>query len=96
MAERHAIRLPERAARTWRNLPFELPMRSAITRWAPVPLRLIVGVGFINHGLAKLARGPEAFATVLHALGVPAPHFMAWVTISTELLGGLAVPMGPL
>jgi uncharacterized membrane protein YphA (DoxX/SURF4 family) len=35
-------------------------------RWAPVPLRLIVGYGFMEHGFAKLARGPEAFATILH------------------------------
>jgi putative oxidoreductase len=46
------------------------------------------------HGFAKLTKGPDAFATILHALGVPAPHFMAWVTILTELLGGLAVILG--
>jgi putative oxidoreductase len=51
--------------------------RSAIARWAPVPLRLMVGGGFMAHGLAKLGRGPEAFAAILHALGVPAPHLMA-------------------
>jgi putative oxidoreductase len=57
-------------------------------------LRLIVGYGFMAHGFAKLSRGPDAFASVLHGLGVPAPHFMAWVTILTELLGGLAVLSG--
>jgi putative oxidoreductase len=30
----------------------------------------------------------------LHALGVPAPHFMAWTTIVIELVGGLAVIAG--
>jgi putative oxidoreductase len=48
----------------------------------------------MQHGLAKLARGPDAFAAILHALGVPAPHVMAWVSILTELLGGLAVLAG--
>ncbi|HEX4030714.1 MAG TPA: DoxX family protein [Terracidiphilus sp.] len=62
--------------------------------WAPVPLRLIVGLGFMEHGYAKLLKGPEAFASVLHALGVPAPHLMAWLTILTELLGGCAVLLG--
>jgi putative oxidoreductase len=62
--------------------------------WAPVPLRLIVGFGFIEHGYAKLLHGPENFATILHALGVPAPHLMAWLTILTELLGGFAVLLG--
>jgi putative oxidoreductase len=62
--------------------------------WAPIPSRLIVGFGFMQHGYAKLAKGPDAFAAVLGALGVPAPHFMAWTTILTELLGGLAVILG--
>jgi uncharacterized membrane protein YphA (DoxX/SURF4 family) len=55
--------------------------------WAPIPLRLIVGFGFIEHGYAKLLNGPENFAFMLHALGVSAPHLMAWLTILTELLG---------
>src|SRR5262245_59728246 len=67
---------------------------SALARWGPVPLRLIVGFGFLHHGFAKLSRGPDAFAAILQALGVPAPHFMAWVSILTELLGGLAVLLG--
>jgi putative oxidoreductase len=69
-------------------------MRPSVTRWAPIPLRLIVGYGFMEHGFAKLSRGPEAFATILHATGVPAPHLLAWLTILTELVGGLAVLLG--
>ena len=68
--------------------------RDAAARWAPVPLRLIVGYGFMQHGFSKLARGPEAFAAILHAIGVPAPHLTAWSTILIEVLGGLAVIMG--
>ena len=63
-------------------------------RWAPLPLRLIVGYGFIVHGYAKLMRGPESFARVLHVLGVPAPHLLAWATILVELLGGAAIIAG--
>jgi putative oxidoreductase len=70
--------------------------RSALAPWAPIPLRLIVGYGFVEHGFAKIARGPDSFAAILQALGVPAPHFMAWVSIVTELLGGLAVLIGGL
>ena len=77
-----------------RGIAFDLPGRFPIARWAPIPLRLIVGLGFIEHGLAKLSKGPDAFAAILHALAVPAPHFMAWVTIITELLGGLAILLG--
>jgi len=69
-------------------------VRASMARWAPLPLRLIVGFGFMQHGFAKLARGHYAFATILRALGVPAPHLMAWCTILIELLGGLAVILG--
>ena len=66
----------------------------AINRWPLVPLRLIVGFGFIEHGLAKLAKGPDAFANILQAIGVPGAHFMAWSTLLVEILGGLAVILG--
>ena len=46
------------------------------------------------HGLAKLARGPHAFAVILQAIGVPEPDFMAWATILIEVLGGAAVMLG--
>jgi putative oxidoreductase len=67
-----------------------------LARWAPIPLRVIVGFGFMQHGFAKLARGPEHFAAILQALGTPAPHLMAWISILTELIGGLAVFLGAL
>jgi putative oxidoreductase len=68
--------------------------RLPIARWAALPLRLIVGFGFMQHGFAKLAKGPDAFTAILHALHVPQPYLMAWLTIVTELLGGLAVLLG--
>jgi putative oxidoreductase len=68
--------------------------RFPMARWSPIPLRLIVGYGFMQHGFAKLSTGPDAFVAILQAMGVPNPHFMAWLTILTELLGGLAVLLG--
>jgi putative oxidoreductase len=44
----------------------------------------------------QLSKGPDALAAILHALAVPAPHFMAWITILIELLGGLAILLGAL
>lgn len=67
---------------------------SAKQSWYAIPLRLIVGYGFIVHGYAKLARGPEAFAGILAALHVPAPLLMSWATVAVELLGGLAILVG--
>jgi uncharacterized membrane protein YphA (DoxX/SURF4 family) len=77
-----------------RSIPFDQDGRFPIARWAPIPLRLIVGYGFMAHGFAKLSRGPDAFANILHAVGVPAAHFMAWLTILTEIFGGLAILLG--
>jgi putative oxidoreductase len=62
--------------------------------WYAIPLRLIVGYGFMEHGYAKLARGPDNFAGILHALGMPASVLLAWTTVIVELLGGLAVFVG--
>ena len=62
--------------------------------WYAIPIRLIVGYGFMEHGYAKLARGPDDFANILHALGMPAPTLLAWATVLVELLGGLAVLVG--
>ena len=67
---------------------------STLRQWAAFPLRLIVGYGFMAHGYAKVMNGPDRFAASLHALGVPAPHAMAWITIVFELVGGLAVLVG--
>jgi putative oxidoreductase len=86
----------DRRSPPWRDLPIDLISRSPIARWAPIPLRLIVGYGFIEHGFAKLARGPDAFPAILQALGVPAPHLMGWLTIVVEIFGGLAVLLGAL
>jgi putative oxidoreductase len=61
---------------------------------AALPLRLIVGYGFMEHGYAKLARGPESFIGILHALGMPLPALLGWGTILVELCGGLAILAG--
>jgi putative oxidoreductase len=63
-------------------------------RFSALPLRLIVGYGFVAHGFAKLSRGPETFAAVLHVLGVPVPFLLAWVTTLVELVGGTAILLG--
>jgi putative oxidoreductase len=61
---------------------------------APLVLRLVAGFGFVAHGYAKLSRGPESFAVVLHTLGIPAPHLLSWSTTLVELIGGFALAAG--
>jgi putative oxidoreductase len=67
---------------------------TALKRYATVPLRLIVGYGFLAHGMAKWSKGVDSFAAILSATHVPAPHIMAWLTIFTEIFGGLAILCG--
>jgi putative oxidoreductase len=62
--------------------------------WALLSLRLLVGFGFAAHGYAKLARGPDHFAVILAALGVPAPRWAAWATSLIECIGGAGVMAG--
>ena len=67
---------------------------SGAAGYTALPLRLIVGYGLINHGMAKWTRGPASFAATLHAIGVPLPHLMAWISIFTEVQGGAAFLLG--
>jgi putative oxidoreductase len=61
---------------------------------APIFLRLAVGFGFTAHGWVKLTKGHEHFAQLLQTLHVPLPQVAAWISILTELLGGLALLAG--
>lgn len=74
----------------------EVRARLNFARWPLLPIRLIVGFGFFDHGLAKMLRGPDHFVQVVAAIGVPMPHFMAWLTILIELVGGLLMMAGAL
>lgn len=62
--------------------------------WYAIPLRLILGYGFFAHGYAKLARGPENFAGILHAMGLPFPDLLGWATVIVEIVGGILILLG--
>lgn len=64
------------------------------SRWAPVPLRLLIGYGFMAHGWAKWSRGPAEFARLLQHVHVPLPQVTSWVVTLLELFGGLAILAG--
>ena len=67
---------------------------STLRRWSVMPLRIVVGYGFLAHGSAKVMNGPDHFAASLHMLGIPASQIMVWMTIGFEILGGLAILIG--
>ena len=58
--------------------------------WAPLPLRIMLGVGFFYHGWPKVfsAEGHQGFAGMLGGLGVPAPETTAWLVGLAEIVGG--------
>lgn len=62
--------------------------------WGLIPLRLIVGYGFLAHGAAKWMGGPERFGKFLHIIGAPAPIETAWLVMLIEIVGGAAIIAG--
>jgi putative oxidoreductase len=72
----------------------KLPDEAHWRQWALLPIRLIIGFGFVAHGWAKLSRGPAGFAKLLEQIGAPQPQVTAWVSTLTEILGGLAILAG--
>ena len=73
---------------------FKLPNETLCRQWALLPLRLMIGYGFMAHGWAKLSRGPAEFAKLLDQIGAPLPGLTAWVSVLIEVLGGLAILAG--
>jgi putative oxidoreductase len=73
---------------------FELLNAERLRQWVPVPIRMIVGVGFMVHGWAKLSRGPAVFAQLLKQAHVPLPLVNAWLVTMLEIFGGLALLIG--
>ncbi len=71
-------------------------MERALSKWATMPLRLILGLGFVYYGAPKLFSGQERemFLGMLQSIGVPAAGFMVWVVAIVQFLGGLALIAG--
>ena len=69
----------------WRaDIPFkaQLPVLSIQVSESTIPPLVAI---VLSYGVCRL---------VMDAIGVPAPHVMAWATILTEVIGGLAVILG--
>jgi len=63
---------------------------------APIPLRLMLGFGYMYHGYPKLfsTAGHDGFVGMLAGLGIPLPEAMAWLVGVLEFFGGLALLAG--
>jgi putative oxidoreductase len=66
--------------------------------WAPLPLRVALGIGLMIHGGIKLfvPGGHENIAHLIGQLGMPLPDVMGWVVGSVEFFGGLGILLGAL
>lgn len=69
-------------------------IRAGMARWAALPLRLMIGGGFLVHGCLKVGRGVEVFAAALAGLDLPWPEVLAWITVLVELCAGAAMLLG--
>lgn len=63
---------------------------------APLPLRLMLAIGFLYHGLPKLfsAQEHDMVVGMFTQIGIPAPGLMVWVVGIIEVLGALALLAG--
>ena len=62
--------------------------------YAPLVVRVLVGVIMAAHGWQKLQAGPSGFGQALAGLGVPLPEVMAYVVTFVELIGGILLIVG--
>ena len=73
---------------------FKLRNKAFWGQWVPLPLRLIIGFGFMAHGWAKLSRGPSGFAKLLAQIGAPSPRRRRGCPRSWRSSAGLAIFVG--
>jgi len=70
-------------------------MQAAWSKWAPMPLRLMIGFAFLYYGFFKFSsQGHEMFLGMLQGIGVPAAGLMSWVVAIVAVVGGFALIAG--
>lgn len=71
-------------------------MEGKLEKYWPLPLRILLGIGFMVHGYPKLfvAGGHAGFVGMLQQIGIPLPGLMAWVVGVVEFFGGIALIIG--
>ncbi len=67
--------------------------------WAPLVIRLVLGVVFIAHGSMKVfgafgGHGMPGTIGMVESLGFPVPVIFAWLAALAEFLGGIGVLVG--
>lgn len=70
------------------------PFGAANIDWAAVPLRIALGVIFMDAGFGKWRRGIGGTGDWFESLGFPLPQLLARSVATTELIGGLLLLIG--
>lgn len=62
--------------------------------WAPLILRVVLGIVFVVHGYPKLSKRRAGFISWLDSLGIKPAKFWGLVVGVVETFGGLALILG--
>lgn len=71
-------------------------LQTRLRSFAPIPLRLLLGLAFIYHGYPKVftAAGHDSFAGMLTGIGIPLSGLAAYLIGAFELFGGMLLVLG--
>lgn len=61
---------------------------------APIPLRVVLGVGFLVHGIPKLGPKFDVMVQTIEGMGFPYPAAWTWLVAILEVVGGAALLLG--
>lgn len=71
-------------------------MKTTLSRWSPLPLRILLGIGCVHHGWHNVIMADErqAFTWMLGEIGNADPTTLLWIISATSFMGGLALITG--
>jgi putative oxidoreductase len=71
-------------------------MTTKLERYAPLPLRILLGIGCVHHGWHNVVMADErmAFTWMVSQLGMTHPTLTLWIISLVSFLGGIALLTG--
>lgn len=71
-------------------------MTTNLQKYAPLPLRMLLGIGCVHHGWHNVVMADErlAFTWMLSQIGITYPTMTLWIISLTSLFGGVALLTG--
>ena len=66
---------------------------AALAPYAPLPLRLAVGLATVLHGWQKVT-DIQGFVDTVSSLGIPYGQYLAYASVATEVVGGVLLIVG--